>query len=117
MKMKITFLILGIFFSATVPAQNESSANSHSIQLAHRIAKKMKDTLALSAQQRQQVYQVNITLSDQKHALRQQDLIANSLRVQIQRVERTRDSLYLPILGNEKYQLYLEKKRNLINNN
>jgi len=115
--MKMAFLILGIFLSMGISAQNAPAENNHAVQLAHLIAKKMKDTLGLSAQQRQQVYQVNKNLSDQKQALRQQNLPADSLRVEIQRVEKTRDSLYLPILGNEKYQSYLERKRNLINNN
>ena len=114
MRIKLLLFIPVIFFSIGIRAQNGD--NNHAIQLAHRIAKKMKDTLDLSAQQRQQIYQANMNLHDQKQAARQNSP-QDSLQVRIQRIEKTRDMLYMPILGNEKYQLYLLKKRNLISNN
>lgn len=108
-----------VFFSLILLAVLKSQAQNTSpeaVQLSHKIAKKMKDSLELSAQQRQKVYEVNMSLHEQKQAVRQQSP-ADSLQPRIQRIERTRDSLYRPVLGEEKYQLYLQKKRRLINNN
>jgi hypothetical protein len=114
--MKKLIVLFGIILVAEngLFSQTNSAAAT---QLSHRIAKKMKDTLDLTAQQRQQVFQVNMQLHNQKQAVRQQNPPPDSLTVRIQRVERRRDSLYLPILGNQKYQLYLQKKRNLVSNN
>jgi hypothetical protein len=85
--------------------------------VAQKIAKKMKDTLGLSSQQRSQVFQINMNLNDQKHRVRQQIIIQDSLCARIQGIENKRDTLYFPILGTEKYLLYQQKKRNLVNNN
>lgn len=114
--MKTLFLFIGVTLFACTRVIAQAN-NSEAVQLAHKIAKKMKDTLNLAAQQRQQVYQVNMNIHNQKMAIRQQNPPADSLTVWIQREERKRDSLYLPILGQEKYQLYLQKKKNLVNNN
>jgi len=115
MKLFLSVLLLLAFESSN--AQQSNSNNNQAVVLAQKMAKKMKDSLELSAQQRQQLYQVNMNLNDQKQAIRQQNPSPDSLQVKIQKVERTRDSLYLPILGTEKYQLYLQKKKNLISNN
>jgi len=115
--MKFFFSFLALLAFSDVIAQQDNSNNGEAVVLAQRIAKKMKDTLSLTGQQRQQIYQVNMSLHDQKQTIRQQNPPQDSLQVRIQRVEQTRDSLYMPILGNEKYQLYLQKKRNLVSNN
>jgi hypothetical protein len=114
--MKKLIVLFGITLVAAFSLHAQTNAPA-AVQLSHKIAKKMKDTLDLSAQQRQQIYQVNMQLHNEKQAVRQQNPPPDSLTVRIQRVERRRDSLYLPILGNEKYQLYLQKKRNLVSNN
>ena len=115
--MSIKLIVLGaiIFMSANLKAQNNSPDNQ-AVQLAHKIAKKIKDSLDLSAQQRQQIYQVNMNLHDQKQTV-WQNSPQDSLQVRVQRIEKTRDMLYMPILGTEKYQLYLQKKKTLVGNN
>ena len=82
-----------------------------------KIADKMKDSLMLTASQRQQIYSVNVQLHEQKMVIRSQYIGVDSLRIMIQRVENQRDSLYQQILPTEKYLLYKEKKKNLVNNN
>jgi hypothetical protein len=114
MKKQIILFGIALTMAFSLDAQTNAPA---AVQLSHKIAKKMKDTLDLSAQQRQDIYQVNMNLHNQKQAIRQQNPPPDSLSARIQRVEKTRDSLYLPIIGQAKYQLYLQKKRNLISNN
>ena len=108
--MIISFLVLLV-------AANNVNAQSASEQIADKIAQKMKDSLSLSTQQKTQLYTINIQLSDQKASVRQQYTGTDSLRIKMQRVENSRDSLYRPVLGEEKFILYRQKKRNLVNNN
>jgi hypothetical protein len=88
-----------------------------STQLASHIAQKMKDTLGLTTAQQTQLYNININLSNQKAAVRQQHTIPDSIRKYTQLVERSRDSLYSTVLPAPKYNLYLQKKRNLVSAN
>lgn len=110
MKLLITFLLLCSFQLAR--AQSDPAAI-----LANKIAVKMKDSLLLTDGQKQQVYQLNLQLHQSKATVRQQYAGTDSLRLRVQWVENTRDSLYRGVLDSEQYQLYLQKKRNLINNN
>ena len=115
MKSKI---ILSLFLMLIFKVSNaQSNTNPQAVQLAHKIAKKMKDSLDLSAQQRQQIYEVNMNLQNQKQDVRLQNPPRDSLIARIQRIETTRDGLYRPIIGEEKFTLYLQKKTNLVNNN
>ena len=109
-------ILIGILIILTSVLKAQSG-NDQAAQLSHKIAKKMRDSLDLSAQQRQQIYEVNMSLHEQKQLVRQQNPPADSLQPRIQRIEKSRDVRYRPILGEEKYQLYLQKKRNLVNNN
>ena len=85
--------------------------------IAKKIADRITDSLALSEQQRAALYAINMQLHDRKMLLRQQYSSPDSLRYYLQAAENSRDSLYLPVLGKEKFALYLRKKRNLVNNN
>jgi protein subunit release factor B len=94
------------------------SSNGTAVQLAHNIANKMKDTLSLIENQKQNIYNINMQLHDQKQAMR----AAHSsnptvMATKIQEVEKTRDSLYSTILSSSQYIMYKVKKRNLISNN
>lgn len=114
--MKKLVIVLGVITISIVKVQAQN--NSEAVQLAHKIAKKMKDSLDLSAQQRQQIYGINMQLHNQKQAVRQQYSGNDSLlTVNIRAVERQRDSLYRPVIGEEKYLRYQQKKRNIVNNN
>lgn len=112
--MKVVSIVALLLLAGYITnAQSSAIADS----LAHKIARKMKDSLGLSDAQRLDLHQVNLQINETKMSKRQQYSGMDSLRIHIQGVENTRDSLYRPILGEEKYQLYLQKKRNLVNNN
>lgn len=110
--MKIVFVLVFLIAAFSVNAQTSPAA-----AVADKIAQKMKDSLDLTASQKEQIYQVNMQLHETKMQRRQQYGGTDSVRFYVQRVENTRDSLYRPILGEEKYQLYRQKKSNLVNNN
>jgi hypothetical protein len=112
MKSMIALIILVLAFSSYCYSQSPSEA------VSARIAQKMKDSLTLTEGQRAQLYAVNIQLYAQKRSIWQQ-YSSDSTQVQIhlQVVENTRDSLYRPFLSEEQYQLYLQKKKNIVTNN
>lgn len=89
-------------------------------QLASRMAQRMKDSLNLTSEQKDQLYSINMQLHSRKSAFWQQysspaDTI--TLRYNLQQVENTRDSLYHTIMPDDKFLLYKQKKRNIIKAN
>ena len=109
---KVFVLLIGCmtaFFAVDAQSANE--------QLAEKIAKRMKDSLSLTQQQQSQIYTLNLELAQRKSVARQQTTQSDTLRMNIQKIENSRDSLYKAILNNEQYLLYRQKKRNLVNNN
>ena len=109
MKKILCLLLPLLVLSAVLRAQSSASE-----QLSQRMAQRMKDSLNLSDGQRDQLYTVNQQLSAQKLALRAQMGASDSLGFKIQAVEKTRDSLYRPLLTVEQFQRYREKKSVLI---
>ena len=109
-------IIISCLFLITIISAKGQTATP-ATQLANRIAQKMKDTLTLTVPQKNQIYTVNIGLHNLKMTIRQQYTNPDSLRIKMQRIERGRDSLYHLILSEPKYQLYLQKKRNLVSAN
>ncbi|HEX2847225.1 MAG TPA: hypothetical protein VHN59_11800 [Chitinophagaceae bacterium] len=111
-KICLSLLVLSFWGFEHVSAQS-----SIQTALAERIAGRLKDSLSLTIVQKDSIYAINMLIANQKNALRSvyQDL--DELQFHTQRVEHTRDSLYRPILGEEKYLLYRQKKNNLVNNN
>jgi hypothetical protein len=123
MKYKIIFVIL--FFIGTKMAEAQStngnaaqSTNGNAAQIAQKIAKKMKDSLSLTGNQKSKIYDVNMRLHNKKQIARN-ETVNNPvlLATKIQNIEKTRDSLYKPILTVPQFDLYKIKKRNLVNNN
>jgi competence transcription factor ComK len=112
MKKLIILFSTVFFFAGKINAQQ-----SEAIELAQRIAQKMKDTLDLTEAQHSRIFQINIQLHTSKQNLRQQIVNTDTLRVRFQQVERSRDSLYRTVLPDEKYKLYLQKKRTLVSSN
>ncbi len=86
-------------------------------EIAGRIAQKMKDSLSLNNHLRDQIYNINLQLHNQKATVRQQYAVQDSVRIHVQRIENTRDSLYKGVLSSEKFLLYKLKKRNLVSMN
>jgi len=85
--------------------------------IARKIADKMTDSLLLSSSQHDTLYAINMQLHKWKMVARQQHGSPDSLQYYLQHVENMRDSLYLPVLGEDKFLLYRTKKTNLVNNN
>lgn len=102
----VTILLISSFF---VNAQQNPA-----IEIAGKIAQRMKDTLALTDIQKGQVYDINIRLHEQKTAMRNQYAGNAVLNAKIQAVENTRDSLYRVVLTENQFILYSQKKRALM---
>ncbi|MBY0349080.1 MAG: hypothetical protein K2W79_12545 [Hydrotalea flava] len=122
MKYKQLFLVAATLLFAIICKAQSSSNNAiaeyNGNQLAEKLAKKMKDSLDLTGQQKQQLKDVNKQLHNSKMALRNQYSGQDSvLTIKIRQVENTRDSLYRPILGEQKFLLYRQKKINLLQMN
>lgn len=109
---KIVFLSL-LFCASFLIAKAQSPA----AQLANKIADKMSDSLALSSQQRQQLYAINMRLSNQKMQARSRSQNRDSVGVALQQIENSRDSLYRPILTQQQFDRYRQKKRKLVSAN
>ena len=85
--------------------------------LSIKIATKMADSLSLTSDQKGHIYDFNMQLHNQKMSMRQLYKDSDSLRLKLQGIEKSRDSLYHTILSDDQYQLYISKKKNLVNNN
>jgi hypothetical protein len=110
--MKLFLMLLLLSTASILKAQSSPGE-----QLAGKIAQKLKDSLSLTTTQQEGVYAANMRLHNLKMTLRQQHLSADALRVQFQKVENTRDSLYQRVLTANQFQQYRQKKKNLVNNN
>lgn len=115
MKMKLLMLAITILITSTCFSQATSAP---AVQLAEKIATKMKDSLGLTVAQKNQIYDINMDLHNQKQDARTQHTgNAPQTTTAIQNIEKTRDSLYRPILTVPQFDLYKQKKRNLVSNN
>jgi maltose-binding protein MalE len=109
---KIFFIVITACFVSIAQAQTSPAE-----QLAEKVAQKMKDSLSLSSSQKQQLYNINMQLHSNKLVVRQQYAGSDSLVIKVQIVENTRDSLYRPVLTQQQYDLYRQKKKTLVSNN
>jgi hypothetical protein len=111
--MKVTFitalLCLSFFIAKTQPIP--------AVRVANKIADKMKDSLGLSQEQRQQVFAINIRLFNYKAEARKRYQNRDSVEIAMQHIENRRDSLYRSLLTEHQLNLYKQKKRVLISNN
>lgn len=109
--MKVFFLIVSLTISTLfAKSQDSRPGQLTSIQ----IAKRMKDTLNLTAAQYRAIYQANLQLLEQKMAIRQRFSNRDSLTIHIQKVENSRNKLYRAILDSSQYRIYKNKKISLI---
>lgn len=109
MKLLIFSVFAIIFMDSEVFSQSNPA-----VDVANKIAQKMKDTLSLSSPQRAAIYNINMALHHAKSSLRSRFVNIDSLRINMQRVENTRDSLYRRVLGDSKFILFIQKKDNLL---
>lgn len=110
MKKKIVITIITI---VALAFNGRAAADSLSARIAHR----MQDSLALSDEQKNSIYTINVLLQQRKQAARNKETDITVLKAVFQEIENSRDSLYLPVLGQNKYDLYKQKKTTLLRNN
>jgi hypothetical protein len=84
-------------------------------RVSQKITSKMKDTLLLTNDEGERIFRINVLLHNKKQALRS-IYSGDSLRIYMQRIENTRDSLYRSAILENKYRIYKEKKQILISN-
>lgn len=114
---KFLFLFLLMIAGSVLSVQAQQPPETPAQKLAKKQAKRMKDSLDLTSEQRHKLYAINMDLYQKKTKARmdyQNDSL--QMRQKIQQVEKTRDSLYKTVLPPAKYTLYLQKKRTMIAN-
>lgn len=107
--------IIVLVFSCCCHA-SQAQQQEAAIGVASKIADRMRDSLSLTTDQRNGIYQANLWIHQQKLGVRTQYSSTDSLRTQIQRIENKRDSVYYLVLPMEKYEAYLIRKVELIRN-
>lgn len=109
-----------IFISIVVllfVAMGSYAQGSPTDSIANLLAQRMKDSLGLTNEQASQVYNLNTTLGSREANLRKQFAGSRSLPSYLKLLGEQRDSLYKNALPNDKYQLYILKKQNIISGN
>ncbi len=106
-----------IFLTLTFSSINTFAQVSPNEKVTQRITKNLIDSLGLSEKQSIQINDINKQLQEFK--MEQWKIYSNrdSLRMAIQRIENTRDSLYKAVISEESFIKYKKKKASLINNN
>jgi hypothetical protein len=115
MRLLIIFALVSMIGYNAVGQTN--SGNPVGENLAKKIADRMKDSLGLSEQQRNSIFDINIQIHNQKMEKRKQYANDPLLGNHLQKVENTRDSLYRTVLPEDKFILYKRKRTNIVNNN
>ncbi|PZR25216.1 MAG: hypothetical protein DI535_18980 [Citrobacter freundii] len=108
-KLIMTILILGLGITQGFCQTGESGT-----AFAEKVANRMRDSLSLSAIQRDSIYAINVRLMQESQAARTKNLPPEELQTELQLIESTRDRLYKAILGQEKYLLYKPRKLALV---
>lgn len=118
---KILIIAFAIFlFAQGLHAQNTNVSPTVAINanaFSNKIANKMRDSLNLTPQQRNQIKNINLQLHDKKMTARSQTTNRESLGRKLQEIENGRDSLYRKVLTGGQYNNYKQKKKELISNN
>ena len=119
--MKHFFLLLGCIAGLILTGNAQTMANRVVRQmdttLAHRITQKLSDSLLLSVEQRRQAFAINRWVDSSKVAVIRAYHGQDSLNILMEKLERTRDSLYLRILTDKQFEQYGLHKRTLVLNN
>lgn len=113
--MRKAYLVCLFFLFGFIAAAQTATENGE--RLAHKIANRMKDSLDLTPQQRNAIFQINRDIHSEKQAAMQQYGSSAETGRALQRIENKRDSLYRTVLTEEKYLLYSSKKTNLVKAN
>lgn len=110
--MKRIIIIIGLFLGVSISMKAQSQAEI----VAGRVADKMKDSLSLTGNQRSSIYDINLQLANSKSEARRNFQQMDSIRIYMQRVENTRDSLYKSILNERQFLHYKKRKMILLSN-
>ena len=108
--------MLLLLFFISVHAQNNNQIDQGQ-RFARKIALKIKDSLNLNGNEMNQLEAINLSIHNQKKQAMASGLGRDSIGRRLQRIEGTRDSLYRQVLPADKFDLYKQKKKNLVNNN
>jgi len=111
--MKYIFVIFffSIGFFSSLQAQTKAE------EISGKIANNLKDSLQLTVIQRNAVFDINMRLAVAKSDVRNKYQQQDSMRIYMQRVENTRDSLYKAILNEQQFLQYKKRKYTLLNVN
>jgi hypothetical protein len=109
--MKKIIVIISVFLGISFSVKAQSQAEI----VAGRVADKMKDSLSLNSSQRTAIYTVNLQLANSKSEVRRNFQQMDSVRIYMQRVENTRDSLYKGVLNEQQFLFYKKRKMTLLN--
>ena len=118
--MKILVVFGCCFFSLSLSAQSQinsrsqKTADKNGDRLAQYMAEKMKDSLRLTQQQAKSIYDINMKIHEQKMNARRLNKRMDLLTREIQKIENTRDSLYLKIISAGNLERYKEKKSKIV---
>jgi 6-pyruvoyl-tetrahydropterin synthase len=115
--MRLPIIFALIFITAYSAVGQNNPGNPLAENLAKKIADRMKDSLALTEQQRNSIFDINMQLHNQKMEKRKHYANDPLLGNHLQKVENTRDSLYRAVLPEDKFILYKKKRTNIVNNN
>lgn len=96
---------------------NKVKQRSTASQMDQRIADKMKVTLDLDQQQWEKILKINQELSEQKKNAFKSSSDRNIVGKELQRIEDERDKKYRSILSEKQQELYIQKKKYLLNSN
>jgi hypothetical protein len=108
--IQIILIFIGIVIGETGLGQSATA-----ISVSEKISQQMTDSLGLDESQRKRLNQINLQLHLQKMEIRKQFAEVDSLQKYMQRIENTRDSLYRDTMTKEKFQIYIIRKRNIVN--
>lgn len=115
MKNKIIVFCLLVSFSIV---KSNAQVSQSPEQLALHIAQKIKDTLNLHDSVKVKLFTINMQLHSSKMQARQQHPSqSDSVVYKIQKIEKTRDSLYQMVIPPNLFLAYKQKKRVLVSAN
>jgi hypothetical protein len=104
-----------LFFLLTV-SQYLIAQNMHSQNNAHRQTQWIVDSLGLNEAMKKKLFKVNLDRELELEQLMKNTTNSDSLRILIRGIEQKRLSGYSEVLGNDLYNLYLEKNQNRLRN-
>ena len=119
MKKLYILFILVLFGVQALYAQENNKVKQRTTaqQMDQRIADKMKVALDLDQKQWEKILKINQDLSEQKKNAFKSSEDREKVGKELQRIEDERDKKYRTVLSEQQQELYIQKKKFLLNNN